>query len=92
MKEELLKLIEDEISYDASFSYECEKCSHAPKNYWLDHKDTLARVIAEKLNLKDVTLIHRVLQSVYTKGNRKEDALYIVEEIDNHIIGIPNHT
>lgn len=90
MKEELLNFIQKEISYDASVEYSCDRCGNEPKRYWIDHRESLASNIAEKLGLKIRGDILNIIENASdrTNGKKNEDAEYIVAQIDDGIMGI----
>ncbi len=91
MKEELTRLIERELSYDATLVYECDRCGNSPKSYWIDHKESLASVIAFYLGLKTTGIILTIIEeaSYATDGDRKKDTEYIINRIDDEVMGLP---
>lgn len=89
--EEMREYVEEAITYDANFIYECDRCGHAPKRYWIDHKESLASGIASLLGLKNS---EQILEIVYecdgmTRGNKREDSEYIGSKIDEKVMGLP---
>ncbi len=92
MKEKLIDVIKKELTYDATLIYECEHCGHAPKNYWIDHKESLSRFISAELNLKNPGQILEIIEDVssVSKGDKNEDAESIVSKIDDEVVGIPS--
>ena len=93
MKKELIKLIKDNLSYDANCVYICDKCGNSPKRYWIDHKTSLASVIAEKLGLRRNDEVYRVIEdiSIETKGDVNADAQKIVEVINAEVFTITSN-
>lgn len=84
---ELAKLIEREISYDASGHSPEERCPHCGKvikeeetwGYWIDHRALLAQAIVDYLglgsSLRDA--IEEKLGEVGVTGNAKNDSVTI---------------
>lgn len=90
-KETLRKFIEKEITYDATYSYKCEKCGHqSGMHYWIDHREVLASNIATEMGLKTSGIICDVINNVSesTGGNKKNDALDIMELIDDQVMAL----
>ncbi len=90
MKKKLKNLIIKEISYDASLI--CRKCGQSDKSYWIDNKTSLAHTIAEFLGIKTLEILHSIINdaSTMTQGKSDEDAEYIIQKIDDEVMGIPN--
>jgi hypothetical protein len=88
---ELAKVIERNISYDASGHQPEKRCPHCGEviekeetcGYWIDHKGTLAQEIANHLGLSSAfrEAIERQLDDVDVTGDAKKDSLVIVKEI-----------
>ena len=90
MKDELIKFIQGELTYDATARNECKKCGHYEKDYWIDHRDSLASNIATKLGLKTRDIIKDILDNVSdsTQGKSKADAIEIVDLIDRNVMAL----
>jgi hypothetical protein len=88
MEKKLRELLINYLDYDASVIYECEKCGHERKRFWIDHRTVLAHNIAELLGIKMIEAIHEILQeaSLMTRGDKKEDTDYIATKINEDII------
>lgn len=88
---ELAKVIEKEISYDASGHTPEERCPHCGKvikeestwGYWIDHRGMLAQAIANHLGLGSAMreAIDGQLSNATVTGNKKKDSLEIAKEI-----------
>ena len=87
----LAKVIEDEISYDASGHSDEERCPHCGEvikeeqtwGYWIDHRGTLAQTIVNHLGLSNSLreAIDEKLSDITVTGNKKKDSLTIAEEL-----------
>jgi hypothetical protein len=87
----LAKVIEREISYDASGHSDEERCPHCHKvikeeqtwGYWIDNKGTLAQAIVNHLGLGSGLrgAIEEKLGDVYVTGDKKKDSVEIAEAI-----------
>lgn len=92
-KEELTKIIEKEISYDAN---ECQaeiKCQHCSEivrrqvlDHWIDHKSTLINSITHALGLRIDEQIERILDDVYVTGDAETDSKEIADKIFKELI------
>lgn len=87
-KEELVKYIEKEISYDASEAQKEIKCQHCGKivqpqmlSHWIDHRSALAGNIALQLRLKVAEDIYDVLTDAYVTGDEETDAKTLADAI-----------
>lgn len=83
----LKEFIEKEISYDANTKFECPRCGYHEKDYWIDHKDSLASQIAKGLNLRSHDEIAGIMSMIPVTGNKSEDAELITQMIDTEICG-----
>lgn len=90
MNEEIIKLIKDNLSYDAHCIYTCDKCGNSPKKYWIDHKTSLASIIAEKLGLRKDDSVYRVIEdiSIESMGDVNADAKKIAKVINAEVCNI----